>query len=237
MALPRAGREVRGCAGALPARLAPRTKGFERMRRISRIGRIGRIGVRGCPPRPKEAFQGRQRGALAPRGAIRLIPSIRVIRMNPPFLMPARASNRSARSTRRQPGEHAEPKGLAAGRSKPRCRPQDLPLESWMERTGAPARAPRPGEQSSALSALLPRPPRQSVAVRARAGRDQSRSTGRHARRSAMSACAISRSSPVSTSRGGRTLSVPRPTAACTSLMSCTNFGTVSMRSSGRNHS
>ncbi len=61
--------------------------------------------------------------------------------------------------------------------------------------------------------------------------------TGREASRSRIIASAISRSAPAIGRRGARTRSPPRPTSACTSLMSCTNLGTVSRRSSGRNHS
>jgi len=47
---------------------------------------------------------------------------------------------------------------------------------------------------------------------------------------------AASRSAPCTTRRGARTRSLPRPTRSCISLISCTNFGTVSMRSSGSSH-
>ncbi len=58
---------------------------------------------------------------------------------------------------------------------------------------------------------------------------------GRAASLSAISASVSSRSAPSSTRRGARTRSWPWPTCCCTSLMSCTNFGTVSSVSSGRN--
>src|SRR5205807_4173358 len=46
---------------------------------------------------------------------------------------------------------------------------------------------------------------------------------------------ASSSSAPASGKRGGRTRLFPIPTISCTSLTSCTNLGTVSRRSRGRN--
>ena len=46
---------------------------------------------------------------------------------------------------------------------------------------------------------------------------------------------AASNSAPVNSSRGARTRALPMPTSCCASLISCTNFGTTSMRSRGRN--
>jgi hypothetical protein len=59
--------------------------------RIGRIRRIERIvppGASVCPPRPKkELLLDRHPRALAPHGAIRMIRSIRPIRIKRPFLM------------------------------------------------------------------------------------------------------------------------------------------------------
>src|SRR6185369_7273791 len=58
---------------------------------------------------------------------------------------------------------------------------------------------------------------------------------GRWASASSRSARVSASSAPVSSRRGGRTRALPQPIFSCTSLMSCTNFGTVSRRSRGRN--
>jgi hypothetical protein len=63
------------------------------------------------------------------------------------------------------------------------------------------------------------------------------RSDGLLATCARISARTCDSSSPSSSSRGGRTVAAPRPTSAWTSLMSWTNLGTVSSRSSGRNQS
>src|SRR5208282_2488303 len=59
---------------------------------------------------------------------------------------------------------------------------------------------------------------------------------GRAASARSRVAVASRSSSPCKGSRGGRTRSLPMPTRCCASLMSCTSFTIVSMRSKGRNH-